>query len=74
MHMPIRIGIIGCGRVTFGTYGSTLKYLRGQRLIDIVAACDVQEEKRQAVLDEFNVRRCWMNLASTPSPPITRNW
>jgi predicted dehydrogenase len=55
MSLPMRIGIVGCGGVTFGSYGRTLKLLRGERLVELTFACDVVASKRQAVLEEFGI-------------------
>jgi predicted dehydrogenase len=55
MTQPIRIGIVGCGSV-MTPYMSAMEKLRLHRVIEVVAACDVKEEKRQYVLDEFGVQ------------------
>lgn len=55
MAAPIRIGIIGCGQVTFGSYGRTLKLLRGERLVELTFACDTLASKRLAVADTFGL-------------------
>lgn len=55
MQQPVRIGIVGCGQVTFGSYGRTLKLLRVEGLVELTWACDRLAEKRQAMLDEFGI-------------------
>jgi len=55
MQQPVRIGIVGCGQVTFGSYGRTLKLLRGEGLVELTWACDRLAEKRQTMLDEFGI-------------------
>jgi predicted dehydrogenase len=57
MATPIRIGIVGCGGVTFGSYGRTLKLLRGEGLVQLTFACDVVASKGQAVLAEFGIEQ-----------------
>ncbi len=57
MAQPVRIGMIGCGQVAFGSYGRTLKLLRGEGLIALTFACDVLASKGQAVADAFGVTR-----------------
>ncbi len=55
MVQPVRIGIVGCGQVTFGSYGRTLKLLRGEGLVELTWACDVMADKQQCMLDEFGI-------------------
>ncbi len=57
MVQPVRIGIVGCGQVAFGSYGRTLKALRGERLLEITFASDLLADKRQAVEEAFGATR-----------------
>ncbi len=49
----VRIGIVGCGSVMQGAYTRQLHRLRAQRLIEVVAACDLQEQRREFAHDQF---------------------
>jgi predicted dehydrogenase len=53
---PIRIGIVGCGDV-LRAYQTPLETLRGRGLVEIVAACARNAEKRRPVLEELRVPR-----------------
>lgn len=52
----IRIGVVGCGSVLHA-YGSLIQALRFERAADIVAVCDIDETKAEAV------RKIWPDAA-----------
>jgi predicted dehydrogenase len=57
MERPVRIGIVGCGSVMRGPYMSQIERLRARGLAEVVAACDVKEEKRAFVRERFGISR-----------------
>ncbi len=52
---PVRIGFVGLGSVAWGPYMNSVISLHRRGLAEAVAACDVREEKRRAVSDEFGI-------------------
>jgi predicted dehydrogenase len=56
MAQPVRIGIVGCGSVMRRPYMSLIERLRIRKLVEVVMACDVKEEKRQFVRNEFGIQ------------------
>jgi predicted dehydrogenase len=54
MTQPVRIGVIGCGSVS-QKYLKLAKQLRGHA--EVVAACDIDESRREWVRAEFGVER-----------------
>jgi len=55
MVEPVRIGIVGCGSVMSRPYMNLARSLRGQGLAEVVAACDIKEEKREFVTEELGI-------------------
>ncbi len=56
MAQPVRIGVVGCGSVGTGSYMPFLQRLNLQGVrSEIVAACDVVEERRSMVRERFGV-------------------
>ncbi len=55
MTPPVRVGFVGCGSVMSRPYMSLATQLQHQGKIDIVAACDVREEKREFVSSRFGI-------------------
>ena len=55
MSQPVRIGIVGCGSVMSHPYMSLVERLRCRGQVQVVAACDVVEAKRQFVLERFGI-------------------
>lgn len=53
---PVRIGIVGCGSV-MRPYMAQVAMLRAQGLVEVVAACDVVESRRQVMREQYNVPR-----------------
>lgn len=54
MHQSIRIGLIGCGGA-FRHYMVVAERLRRRGIAKVVAACDVAEEKRKYVSQEYGI-------------------
>ena len=54
---PVRIGIVGCGDVMARAYMHAVDWLRLDGQVEVVAACDVKEDKRAFVLDELHIPR-----------------
>lgn len=55
MPGTINVGIVGCGSVMSGPYMNLIQSLQRRGLVEVVAACDVKEEKRRYVMDEFGI-------------------
>lgn len=56
MTEPVRIGIVGCGNVATGSYIPFLRRLDAQGIRnEIVAACDVNESRREVMLERFGI-------------------
>ena len=55
MTQPVRIGIIGCGRVMQRCYMALIEKLRWRNLVEVVVAADVVEAKRQEVQHKFGI-------------------
>jgi predicted dehydrogenase len=53
---PIRIGIVGCGSVMEAYMHDAQKHIAANT-IEITAACDVREERRRFVREQFGVQR-----------------
>jgi len=56
MTAPVRIGVIGCGSVS-EKYLKLARQLRGRGQAEIVAACDINESKREWLRADFGVER-----------------
>src|SRR5262245_41457984 len=54
MTLPLRVGIVGCGRV-MRVYMAAISPLAEQGLAQAVAACDIREEQRGQVAQEFGI-------------------
>lgn len=52
---PIRLGIVGCGSVMQGPYMTLIAQLRIQGLVEVLWACDTNEQKLQHVLERFGI-------------------
>lgn len=55
MPEPVRIGIVGCGSVMARPYMAQIDRLRCQGRVEVVAACDIVEAKRDFVVKELGV-------------------
>lgn len=55
MTQPIKIGIIGCGSVMMRPYMSLIEKLRCLGQVEVTVACDIKEEKRQVLLNQFGI-------------------
>lgn len=55
MSEMVRVGIIGCGSVMSRCYMELAESLESRGAAEVVAACDVKEEKRRIVRDEFGI-------------------
>lgn len=53
----MRIGIVGCGDVMARAYMHAIDLMRLDRMVEVVAACDVKDEKRRFVLEELHIPR-----------------
>lgn len=56
MTQPIRIGIIGCGSVMEAYMQTAQKHIAA-KTIEIMAACDVREERRRFMQTQYGVQR-----------------
>lgn len=54
---PVRIGVIGCGDV-MTAYMYQAQILRGQGLVEVVAACDRRPERLRLMQERYGVRTC----------------
>ena len=61
MAQPIRIGIVGCGRVMMRPYMSLIEQLAFRGRVEVVMACDIKTEKRQLVQDKFGIKNFTIN-------------
>lgn len=61
MIPPVKIGIVGCGSVMAKPYMSLIERLRSRDLVEVVGACDIVEDKRQLVLNQFGISRFTTN-------------
>jgi predicted dehydrogenase len=57
MPQPVRIGVVGCGSVMRGSYMPLAQILERRGIAKVVAACDVEENRRQIVRDQFGIER-----------------
>ena len=57
MTQPVRIGIVGCGSVMRGSYMPLAQQLRMRGLVEVVAACDMVESRRELVRERFGIPR-----------------
>lgn len=57
MTQPIRIGIVGCGRVMRGPYMRLIETLRIRNLVEVVVACDIKTELEAVVKEEFGIAK-----------------
>lgn len=55
MPDPVRIGVVGLGSVGWGPYMNSVQALQRRGLAEAVALCDVKEEKREKVQEEFGI-------------------
>ena len=58
---PVRLGIIGCGRVLSGPYRPVLDRLLGEGAAEVTVACDVVAEREAFVRDAFGAKRFTSN-------------
>lgn len=56
MSSVVRIGVIGCGSVV-SKYMKLAEQLQFRGLVKVVAACDIIEERAQALRDQYGVER-----------------
>ncbi len=54
-HIPVRIGIIGCGRATTSLHMPALRFVPGAQ---VVALADPDQEALHQALKQFQVKRC----------------
>jgi predicted dehydrogenase len=54
---PIRLGIIGCGKVLSGPYRPVLSGLLAEGSAELVVACDMQPEREAFVRETFEAKR-----------------
>src|SRR3954447_24256865 len=57
MAQPVRIGVVGCGSVMQGSYMPLAQSLQRKGLVELVAACDIEADRRSIVLDQFGFAR-----------------
>ncbi|MGH2345283.1 MAG: Gfo/Idh/MocA family protein [Chloroflexota bacterium] len=57
MSQPVRLGIVGCGSVMQGSYMPQIERLRRRGLVEIVAACDINQEKREQVRIRWGIEQ-----------------
>lgn len=55
MNEMVRIGVVGCGSVMSRCYMKLAWSLRADGVAEVVAACDIKEEKRGFVREEFGI-------------------
>lgn len=55
MDQPIRLGIIGCGSVMRRCYMVLIEKLKKTQPLEVVMACDVMEDRRHWVKEEFGI-------------------
>lgn len=56
MNHNVRIGVVGCGNVAMGSYLPYVRQLQAQGMrVELTAACDVDESRRDAVRQRFGV-------------------
>ncbi len=55
MAQPVRIGVVGCGSVMRGSYMPLARSLHQQGLVEVVAACDIVEAKRDVVQNKLGI-------------------
>jgi predicted dehydrogenase len=55
MAEPVRIGIVGCGSVMSGPYMSLIELMQCRGQAVVVAACDVEESRRDFVHQKFGI-------------------
>ncbi len=53
-RQPIRLGVIGIGRAGWGMFGNEIKNRKNQ--FEVVAGCDLIEERRQQFADTFGCK------------------
>jgi predicted dehydrogenase len=58
---PVRLGIIGCGRVLSGPYRPVLDRLLADEAVEITVACDTVAEREAFVRDTFGAKRFTAN-------------
>lgn len=56
-NTPLRIGIIGCGRVMVGPYMALLERMQCRGDVSIEIVCDIDEQKARWAAEQFGVRR-----------------
>ncbi|MEA2577429.1 MAG: hypothetical protein QOD78_1017 [Chloroflexota bacterium] len=61
MPVPVRLGIIGCGRVLSGPYRPVLERLLGEGAVEVTIACDVVAEREAFVRETFGAKRFTSN-------------
>ncbi len=54
---PVRLGIIGCGRVLSGPYQPVLRRLIEEATAEVTVACDIQIEREAFVREAFGAKR-----------------
>jgi len=60
MAKPVRVGVIGCGSV-MAHYMRLAEQLSCRGLAEVVAACDINPEKRRRMRDQYGVERFTTN-------------
>ena len=63
MEKKVRVGIIGCGGIANGKHLPSIKKLAERGVLEIVAFCDLIEEKAAKAAENFTVDRKMLELA-----------
>jgi predicted dehydrogenase len=58
----VRIGVVGCGAIAEGLHMPGIKAIEEMGKCDIVAVCDVVEERAKYIRDKFGVPACYADL------------
>ena len=61
MAQAVKIGIVGCGSVMSRPYMSLIEKLKLKGLVEVTIACDIREERRTFVRDNFGIERFTTN-------------